>query len=240
MRGVYAASSVFLACLNYQALIAKNLANASTPGYRAERLELRSFEELLLGLSGDSADAVGLGVSSRAAPVDLSQGPLKETDRPLDLAVEGQAFFTVQTPQGIRLTRDGTFGLSAARELVTSEGYLVLGTNGPIVLPEGEVTVTEAGNVLVGDRAVAQLALAVPTDEAAVEKVGGNLLAGLWRAATPEEGRVLQGYIEGSNVDLSDAVVQMMAVYRTYEAAQRVVLAQSQAMDAAANELGRV
>lgn len=240
MRGVYTASSVLLACLDYQTLVAKNLANAATPGYKAERLRLSNFEELLLGLSPGSEDAVGLGVDTVYAPLDFTQGPLRETERALDLAVEGTAFFTVQTPEGVRLTRDGSFGVSSTRELVTTEGYRVLGVGGPIVLPEGEVTITESGGVFVDGQAVAQLALAVPTAEAALAKTGDNLLAGAYRAATAEEGRVLQGYLEGSNVDLSDTMAQMMAVYRTYEAAQRVLLAQSQSVDVAANEVGKV
>jgi flagellar basal-body rod protein FlgG len=102
------------------------------------------------------------------------------------------------------------------------------------------VTITEAGLVLVDGANVAQLALVVPTEEGELDKVGDNLLAGPYRPAAPEEGRVLQGYLEGSNVDLSDTMAQLMAVYRTFEAAQRVMLTQSQSVDTAANEVGKV
>ncbi len=240
MRGVYSASSVMLACIDYQALIAKNLANANTPGYKAERLRFDDFETLLLGLTAADADPVGLGVAPLDAPVDLSQGPLKETERSLDLAITGAGFLTVQTPDGIRLTRDGGLGLSETRELVTASGYRVLGENGPVVLPEGDITIRDDGAIFVGEAQVARLALAVVDDESTVTKVGENLIEATSRPAGPGDYALHQGYLEGANVNLGDSVAKMMAVMRTFEAAQRVVVSQAETVDSAVLEVGKV
>jgi len=240
MRGIYSATSIMLASLDYQGLIAKNLANANTPGYKAERARMDDFGHLLLELNGDDGDPLGLGVVATEALLDLNQGPLRSTERALDLAISGTAFFSVQTAEGTRLTRDGSFGLNAARQLVTSDGHLVLGTAGPITLPEGEVSIAEDGRVFVNGTAAGQLALAVVEDPARLAKAGGNLFEGAGRLATAGEATVLQGYLEGSNVDIAGDMSHMMAIYRTYEAAQRIILMQSQTMDAATTQVGQV
>lgn len=240
MRGIYTATSIMLASLDYQALVSKNLANANTPGYKAERITLDEFERLLLSLNGEDGDPLGLGVNTGEAPLDLSQGPMRETGRNLDLAISGSAFFTVQTPDGTRLTRDGSFGLNSIRQLVTSDGYQVLGDNGPITLPEGNVSIQEDGQVYVNDQLVDRLALVVAEDATTVRKAGDNLFEAPSRPMAPGEASVHQGYLEGANVDIAADVTRMMAVYRTYEAAQRVILMQSQTVDAAANQVGQV
>jgi len=240
MRGIYTSTSLMLSALDYQALVTKNMANANTTGYKADRLRLTDFEHMLLDLNGNDTDPLGLGVATENAPIDLSQGPIKQTERDLDLALTGRAFFLVQTPQGVRLTRDGGFGLDANRQLVTSEGYPVLGQNGPVTLPAGEISITEDGRISVNGNAVAQLSLAVITDEGNVRRVGENLFDAPYSAANPGDAQVHQGYLEGSNVDIATETSKMMAVFRTYEAAQRVILMQAQTVDSAAADVGRV
>ncbi|MHB0874961.1 MAG: flagellar hook-basal body protein [Anaerolineae bacterium] len=240
MRGVYSATSIMLAGLDYQAVVAKNLANANTTGYKADRVSLSQFESLLLELNGNDSDPLGMGVGAGVAPVDLDQGPLKETGRALDIGISGSAFLAVQTPDGMRLTRDGSLGLNAQRQLVVGDGYQVLGTNGPITLPEGEVAISEDGRVFVDGQLVQALSLYVFDDPTTAQKAGENLFQATGRQAVAGEAQVLQGYLEGSNVDIADSMSKMMAVMRTYEAAQRVVLAQSQTVDTAATQVGQV
>jgi len=241
VRGVYSAASIMLAGLDYQSIVAKNLANANTTGYKADRVTLSEFETLLLELNGDDSDPLGLGSVAEQAAVNLDQGPLDETGRELDVAITGSAFLAVQTEAGVRLTRDGNLGLNAQRQLEMGEGYKVLGANGPIVLPEGSVAITEDGEVYVDGNYVDTLAMYVFDDPPAIEKAGENLFASDGaRPATAGEVQVSQGYLEGSNVDIADDMTKMMAVLRTYEAAQRVLLAQSETVDAATNQVGAV
>lgn len=241
MRGIYSATSIMLAGLDWQSIVAKNLANANTTGYKADRVTLSEFDSLLLQLNGSDTDPLGLGTTAENAVVNLEQGPLTETDRGLDLAISGTAFFAVQTPDGLRLTRDGSFGVDANRVLVTADGYQVQGTNGTITLPQGDVAIAEDGRVFANGQYVDTLALYSFDDAAAVEKAGENLFQSTGsRAATVGEAQVMQGYLEGSNVDIADTMTKMMAVLRTYEAAQRVVLSQSQTIDSAATQVGQV
>lgn len=240
MRGLYTAASVMLASLDYQAMVAKNLANANTTGYKADRVSLATFEQMLLSLQAEGEDAVGTGVGAAGAPIDLAQGPMRDTGRALDVALTGQTFLTVQAPEGPRLTRDGSLGLNALRQLVVGEGHLVLGNAGPIVLPEGEVVIAEDGTIFVDQQPVQRLALATVDDPAGLIKVGDNLFEGPSRPATAAETQVHQGFLEGSNVDIAGTMTRMMAILRTYEAAQRVLLMQSETVDSAANQVGSV
>lgn len=241
MRGIYSATSIMLAGLDYQSIVAKNLANANTTGYKADRVTLSEFESLMLELNGNDTDPLGLGSVAESAPINLEQGALTETGRALDLGISGSGFFAVQTPDGMRLTRDGSFGVNPQGQMVTSGGYQVLGTNGAITLPEGDVSIAEDGRIFVNGQQVNTLALYAFDDATTVQKAGENLFESTGsRAAAAGEAQVMQGYLEGSNVDLADTMTKMMAVMRTYEAAQRVVLAQSEISDSAATQIGSI
>src|SRR3712207_2739396 len=131
-RGLYIAASGMLAEMVRQGQLANDLSNASTPGYKADRSSQRSFGELLLNnsVTGQPVGTLGLGARIEGITTDLSPGPIRDTGEPLDLAVVGEGFFGVQTPQGVRYTRNGQFTADGNGNLVTREGYQVLGRNG--------------------------------------------------------------------------------------------------------------
>src|SRR5690606_34334531 len=136
-----------------QLMISDNLANVSTPGYKQQTANVDDFREMLLNrMAAGEVDPVG-GLSTAVRltdpDTDLTQGALVETGNPLDLAIAGDAFFAIQTPTGVQYTRDGTFGLNAERQLITSDGMLVLGVDGPLTLPEGVVVVEPDGTIAV-------------------------------------------------------------------------------------------
>jgi flagellar basal body rod protein FlgG len=222
------------AALQWQERIFRNVANVNTTGYKAERVSFRQIEELLLSL-GTSTDQAREGTLPLAAglpegPIDLSQGPLWETDRELDVAIDGPAFFVVQGEQGELLTRDGAFGLDAQRRLVTKSGLLVLGDGGPIQLPPGQIAISAEGAIYVNGQRVSSIRLAIP--EGNLQRAGENMFSATTRQAQAGEARVLQGYLERANVNLQDEMAKAMAALRTYEAAQRLLLAQNQTLDA--------
>src|SRR3954454_9463481 len=134
-RGLYIAATGMVAEMVRQDQIANDLANASTPGYKADRSTQRSFGDLLLSntVNGQQVGPLGLGAEIDSIRTDATAAPLRETGEPLDFAIEGDGWFGVRTPQGVRYTRNGQFQLSAQGTLIDGMGNQVLGRNGGAV-----------------------------------------------------------------------------------------------------------
>src|SRR5262245_60886731 len=200
-RGLYIAASGMLAELVRQDQIANDLSNASTPGYKADRSAQQSFGDLLLAnrKSGEAIGTLGLGTQISEIRTDLTQAPLRQTDEPLDLALQGDGFFAVQTPQGVRYTRDGQFSLDANGQLVNQSGYTVLDDkNQPIKLGATDgVTIGTDGGITLNGRAIARLGVVSLTNP---QKQGDTLFSGQ-PGARPADTGVRQGYLEGAGVD---------------------------------------
>jgi flagellar basal-body rod protein FlgG len=222
-RGLYIAASGMLAELVQQDQIANDLANASTPGYKADRSAERSFGDLLLANQKDGSlvGPLSLGTHVDTIATDLSQAPLRETDGKLDVGLEGDGFLAVRTANGVRYTRDGQLSLDAQGRLVTATAQepvldqqgreIVVGSNDPTIAPDGTIQV--------GNRAVARIgvfSLANP------QKVGDNEFTGT-AGARPAATQVRQGFLETAGVDPARTMVDMIASLRAYEASQRVL-----------------
>ncbi|MEW5960289.1 MAG: flagellar hook-basal body protein [Chloroflexota bacterium] len=248
IRGLYTVAAGMLTGLMRHETIVHNLANVRTVGYKADQATLKDFPSLLLAETRDGESVarigeMGTGVSLDSVTTDYSDGPLKLTDHPLDVAIVGDGFFRVETPDGIRYTRDGRFHRDTDGQLITAEGYRVLGTAGPLTLPEGELTITPQGTLFVNDNQIGELSIARFNDLTQVIKTGQTLFNS--QGPEPElmaanEVRVYQGYVEESNVDVAQAVTEMTAVLRAYQASQRLVQFQDQINKQSVNELGRV
>jgi flagellar basal-body rod protein FlgF len=158
-NGIYAASTGLLARTQELDLAANNLANANTTGYRGEHVSFHS--QLMTAASNVSTRAVATFGVLGSPRTDFSQGSLEQTGNPLDLALEGSGFFTVQSPDGgVQYTRNGNFHLTADGELVTAQGLAVLGSQGPITLPPGEVAIGPSGVISVNGDEAGELRLA--------------------------------------------------------------------------------
>jgi flagellar basal-body rod protein FlgG len=223
-RGLYIAASGMLAEMVRQDQIANDLANASTAGYKPDRSTQRSFGELLLQnqATGAQIGGLGTGVEIDSVVTDLSPGPLRETGEQLDLAIEGEGFFAVNTPQGVRYTRSGQFIASPQGTLTTPLGFEVQGPNG------GPVRIAADGTV--DPRSVG--VFAVP----AAQKAGDNLFTG--QAQGQAEGRVRTGALEGSGSDPSRSMVDLITSFRSFEAGQRVIRTIDDTLEKAANRVG--
>jgi flagellar basal-body rod protein FlgG len=225
-RGLYIAASGMVSEMARQDLIANNLANASTPGYKADRAVQGSFGDLLLSNTATGAQVGPLGLGSRIERqvTDLSAAPVRETGEPLDFAVEGDGYFAVQTAQGVRYTRNGQFGAAADGTLVDQRGNRVVGPgNQPVrVAADGKV---DAANVGIFN---------VPN----ARKVGDALLQGA--AAGPATGRVRAGGLEGSGADPARAMVDMIASLRAFESGQKVITTIDGTLSKAANQVGAI
>jgi flagellar basal-body rod protein FlgF len=220
-RGLYIAASGMVAEQARQDRVANDLANASTPGYKPSVAPQESFGSVLLERSVDGAPVGSLasGVALGTPVADLSEGALRQTDEPLDLAIAGDGFFSVQTPQGVRFTRNGQFTLDGHRRLVTSTGNPVLDDQGhPIDLPAGTPTIAPDGSIAVAGKQVAKLGL---TAVGVTESLGDSLYAGTPKGAAT--GAVRQGALEGSGADPMKSMVDLIESMRAYEAGQRVL-----------------
>jgi flagellar basal-body rod protein FlgF len=208
-RGLYIAASGMVAEQMRQDGIANDLANASTPGYKADRITQATFGDLLLSNSetGQTIGPLGMGSYADSMVTDLSPQATRVTDEPLDLAIAGEGFFGVQTPQGVRYTRNGQFGASPQGTLIDQLGNAVLGRGGQPV-PIG-------ANGQVDPRAVGVFGLTGAT------KQGDNYFAGA--AAGQAAGEVQVGALEGSGIDPARTMVDMIASFRAYEAGQKVI-----------------
>ncbi len=224
-RGLYIIASGMLAELARQDRIANDLANAASAGYKQVDATQQGFGEILLRSTRDGSPIGrgGLGVVPSGERVDLGQGPLRQTGEQLDLALDGDGFLAVQTPAGIRYTRDGQLRQDEQGRLVTAVGLPILGANGrPIVVSgQGEVVFAADGSVSVGGKAAGKLAVVQLKN---VVKVENGLLQGAVAGAARETA-VRQGALEGSSVTAARTMVDMIESLRAFEADQRVVRA---------------
>lgn len=198
-------------------MVANNIANANTTGYRGEGV---IFSEVVRSTGEGASLSMA---TARARVTDLSQGALARTGGAFDLAIEGEGFFMVQTPDGQRLTRAGSFGPNAAGDLVTAEGYPVLDAGGaPLIVPVGlgPVGIAPDGTVSAGGQPVGQVGLFVPRDPLELKREGGTRFEAASGADPAPEARVMQGFLEESNVDPITEVARMIEVSRAYEMGQ--------------------
>ena len=224
-RGLYIAASGMLSELTRQDQIANDLANASTPGYKGDHATQHAFGQLLIQNTenGQAIGTLGLGAQISATVTDMTQAPLKQTGQPLDLALTGQGFFRVQTQAGVRYTRDGQLVLDSTGRLQTPTGYLVLDTNGqPIKAGSANgLQVAADGTVSSNGKAIAQISVVSLTSPV---KQGDTLFDGT-AGARPAGTSVAQGALEGSGVNATTAMVDMLSSLRTYQSDQQAIQA---------------
>lgn len=223
-RGLYIAASGMLAEQRRQDQISNDLANAATPGYKADRSTQQSFGEMLLAnnRTGQVVGSLGLGVQIDETVTDWTPQAARQTDDPLDFAIQGEGFFAVRTGEGVFYTRNGQFTLSPQGILTTSRGDIVMGKNG--------APIQAGADGKVDPRALGVFNVANP------RKVGDNLVAG--NAAGPAGGEVQQGFLEGSGADPARSMVDMISSFRAFEAGQKVIRTIDETLQLAASKVG--
>ncbi|MBW4054561.1 MAG: flagellar basal-body rod protein FlgF [Proteobacteria bacterium] len=242
--GMYAAVSGSLAAMQRMDLISNNLANINTPGYKKDQM---SFESLLAGTA--TPPAVPLG--STADPIlqkeniyiDYANGPISQSSNPLDLALDGEGFFAVTTPEGTAYTRQGNFRTSADGTLVTVDGFPVQGTGGTAINIQGsQVEIDTKGVVTVDGTPAGEIAVVDFNKPYSLTKKGNAMFVPANPQAPLQAGtaKIQQGYIEGSNVESISEMVEMIETNRYYEACTKVITGFNDMTTKAANDLGRV
>jgi len=241
--GFYAACAALMARSQALDLVANNLANTSTPGYRAQHNIFRSFLATASGHLGSGLNQAvnDFGISG-GSQMDLTQGNLEHTGNDLDLAVQGSGFFEIQTANGPVYTRNGNFQVSAQGQLMTAQGDPVMGEQGVIRIVGGPVTVSPDGTMSVNGAVAGKVKLVEFPPGTAFESVGQTYYSAPAKSATPaKQSSMVQGSLESSNVNPVAGAVELVAVQRYAEMMQRALaLFHSEFNRIATNELPQV
>jgi flagellar basal body rod protein FlgG len=236
LKGLFDAAAGMKTRLAMQDIIANNLANAGTSGFQREIARVQTRP---MAVSPESArGAVRLGVPTPSfyeyietgVATDTRSGVLRLTGTAGDVALDGEGYLTVQTGEGMRLWRGGSLRVNDRGELATLGGNPLLSQGGtPIVVGDKPWQVAADGTVSVGGKPAGRLRVVLP--EGPLRREGATMFsASTVQEAPPASVRVLQGYLEHSNVDPVREMVDMIAGVRAYESSQRAVLAQDQTL----------
>ncbi len=208
---------------------AKNLANLNTIGYKKQRFFIRHLLDAMAGQSPhENNKALG------DTDTDFSPGTLKQTDNPLDVAISGDGFFVIQVNGENLYTRNGSFTLDGEGRLVTLEGDPVVTDGGEVQLQGGKVTINEQGQILVNDRPVARLKIVTFDDPAALERLSGTYFAPGNASETEPDPASIQlrpGYLETSNVDPVQEMVQLIELNREFSLNQKMIRSQDRTLE---------
>lgn len=217
-------------------VVANNIANAATTGFRQQGV---AFSEYIHN-AGDTA-SVSMAHANLSG-ISNVQGALKQTGGMFDLAIEGAGYFMVETENGERLTRAGHFSPNSVGELVTPNGHRVLDAGGaPVFVPPDaqDISIAQDGTLSVDGRPLSQIGLFAPTDPANMRQDAGALFQSIAGVEAVLESRVLQGFVEASNVNAVSQLARMIEVQRAYEMGQSFLDAENERIREAVRLLTR-
>ena len=254
VKGLYSAYTGLLSEQKRLDVVSNNVANAATVGYKKDGVTNQSFEELLavkskdasVGYANQRIGGMSLGPKTGEVYVDYKQGSLQKTGNAFDLAISGDGFFKVSVQladgtEAIKYTRDGSFKVNNEGFVVDSDGNQLLGENGAVQVTDGtgEIAIDDTGVVYCNNQEVDKITLVDFEDYGYLQKFGNNM----WEAvdgATEKEatGGLLQGYLEQSNVQSVDEMVNMITITRAFETNQKVMQTIDQMLDKAVNQVG--
>ena len=253
VRGWYTGASGMNAQQYRLDAISNNLANVDTTGYKKDVAVSKSFPELLLRRMRDDGEGVnsfgsydvapvigkiGLGVETNEIYTIFEQGSFKQTDSTTDMALSGEGFFAVETAHGERYTRNGNFMIGKEGFLETKDGYRLMGENGPIQVGDTKFTINQDGIIYSAEdmSEIDRIKLVRFDNERYLNKLGSSLYSpsqtsgNAYVAEGDDRPSVVQGYIETSNVNVVNEMVQMIEVNRAYEANQKTIQAEDTMM----------
>ncbi len=213
MRGIYNSNTSLNALQQKIDVTGNNIANSATDGFKESKLGVRTFKEEINGVAADRLK------------INFAQGTLRETGDPNNFAIEGDGFFKINTGEGTMYTRQGAFQTNAEGYLITSQGYKVAGLNGEVKMVDGQP-----------DQPLALTSFAHAEYLVPVE--GGFIASEQCGAGEAGEAAVKQGFLEASNVDPAQNLVDLITVSRAYSINSRMITAQDEILKKAAEEVG--
>lgn len=241
--GLYQAASALNANARWQDLIAENLASSSIPGFKKQELSFAAVQAGQLPVPSQGAQHFALPIATVAT--NFAQGEVRCTGGKTDLALEGRGFFSVQLPDGnTGYTRDGEFHLNSSGQLVTKQGYLVLGDGGPIQIDQNnpaELSISPTGDVSQGIDVKGRIKVVDFEDLSLLAPSGNGYFTAQHPHLQPREApqtTVRQHFLEASNSSPITEMTQLISAMRLYEANQRVVQMSDERLGRAISELG--
>ena len=253
LRGIYSSASGMLTYMEQTATTANNLANVDTVGFKRDLLLFNSQPEVDIWRKDDPTH---LGIDGRQLPKymgklstgntdtvihrDHEKGSSVHTGNPLDVYLDGDGFLRLETPQGERYTRNGSLTRDAAGYLADRSGHRVLGFSGPIQIPDGNAEISRSGIVTVNGEAVGTLILAHFSDVQVLEKQGQNMWSNPGSEETVGNTEIVSGALEGSNVDTSRSIVELITQSRNFEMASKSLRTGDEVLNIIVNQLGRM
>ena len=227
-------------------VIANNLANIATTGFKKDNIFIRILDSAVLDVNKNGGyELSGLLITEYTS---FDQGNLKQTGNPLDLAINGNGFFVVQTPEGLRYTRNGNFTLTSDGKIVNSKGHVLLGVGGEIKLPDiarlkdVEIKVNKNGEIYAGDKFVGKIKVVWFNDLTKLKKTSSTYFStdeGAGEIELTDGFEIYQGFLEESNVDAVEELVRMIEASKIYESGYKAVQHQDETLSKA-NELGKL
>jgi len=252
IRGLYTAYTGMRNEQRRLDIISNNVANSATYGYKEEGVSNQSFEDLLTLKIHDNSEVfpnkyigkMSLGVKIGEVYTNYDQGSFVQTDGKYDLAIEGKGFFQVSTKNNkVRYTRNGSFTMTNDGRITDFDGNELIGRNGIVRIPNNakQVVIDSQGNVFADDRLINQIQLVDFNNYDYLQKVGDTMYEPVNGARRVRaDGLIRQGYIEQSNVNVIDQMVNLINTQRAYETNQKVIKTVDSMTDGAVNTVGRV
>lgn len=240
---IYKAASGALLMQQRLDILSNNLANVSSVGYKADRPEFRIPDT-------EAATPINTAETPTLSPysppmtfhVDFSAGAILQTSNPLDVAIQGDGFFEVQTDNGPAYTRKGNFSINEDGMLSTSDGWPVMGQGGEITIEEGRLDINEDGEIYVDGELAGTLKIVDFDKPYELKKIGSNQFVPINGNVVARDGEnyaVSQGYVEASNVNAIRTMTEVIETMRMFESYQRVIQAADDAMAKTVNDVGR-
>lgn len=255
IKGIYTAGSGMMLQMARQDVVANNLANVNTTGFKKSSTVSRAFPAMLMSRLGEldtssgtpkpqKAEVIGYlgtGACMEGIITDYSIGNLKQTYSATDLAFgTADTYLAVETPEGVSYTRGGSLKINGDGLLTTNQGYAVLDDNYDYIYLEGEFAVDGMGYITDNGEEIARLLVVLFENQDELEKLGGGLLRTDQEPQLADVPEILSGYLEESNVVAVQEMVTLINVVRSYEALQKIIQSEDEATQTVLDEVGRV
>jgi flagellar basal-body rod protein FlgF len=241
IKGIYSSASGMLPRLKSQEVLANNLANSSSPGFKKERVFLKTLTEAQKKLLPQSSDWEEPMIDDIFT--DFEQGMLEQTENMFNLAIEGDGFLVVSDGENEKYTRNGDLLLSPEGFLVTPTGEKVMGDSGPIMIQGTELNIAPTGEITVDNVSAGKLQVVDFPKPYELKKVGEGLFAPKKEGVSPlpaKDFSLRQGFLEQSNVNPIDEMVDMIASFRYFESAQKSIQMQDQTLEKLIEQVGNI